>query len=164
MPYATQLAVPQASQLYGWAYSFGGLTESHLIPLSSLNGGDGSYFPGSFPPNDIFNSESVMGVKPGDSGGLIRYQVDEFTCTWSAEWFVSLSHIYPGFTGKVSSLTHFPLEPGCSFLDQAVADYDQSLDSILTNSIETPELDTSLDEHDPLHLQPLLGFSTQYYI
>ena len=36
-------------------------------------------------------------------------------------------HIYPKFTGKVSSLTHFPLEPGCedyAFLDQAVADLD----------------------------------------
>ena len=32
-------------------------------------------------------SESVMGVKPGDSGVVIGYQVDEFTHTWSAEWF-----------------------------------------------------------------------------
>ena len=40
---------------------------------------------------------------------VIGYQIDEFTCTWSAEWFVAHSHIYPGFTGKVSSLTHFPL-------------------------------------------------------
>ena len=30
--HATQSAVPQASQLYGRAYSFGGLAESHLIP------------------------------------------------------------------------------------------------------------------------------------
>ena len=53
---------------------------------------------------------------------MIRYQVDEFTHTWSAEWFVAPSHIYPGFTDKVSSLTHFPLEPGYedySFLDKA---------------------------------------------
>ena len=53
---------------------------------------------------------------------------------------------YPGFTGKVSSLTHFPLEPGCedyAFFDQAVADFEQGLDSILTDSLQTPELDTS---------------------
>ena len=53
-----------------------------------------------------------MGIKPGDSSVVIGYQVDEFTHTWSAEQFVAHSHIYPGFTGKVSSLTHFPLEPG----------------------------------------------------
>ena len=90
-----------------------------------------------------------MGIKPGGSGVVIGYQVDEFTHTWSAEQFVACSHIYPGFTGKVSSLTHFPLEPDCedySFLDQAVVDFEQGLDSILTNSLEIPELDTSLDE------------------
>ena len=49
-------------------------------------------------------------------------------------------HIYPGLTGKVSSLTHFPLEPGCedyAFLDQAVGDFEQGLDSILTDSLDT---------------------------
>ena len=99
----------------------------------------------------MVNSESVMGIKPGDSSVVTVYQVDEFTHTWSAEQFVACSHIYPGFTGKVSSLTHFPLEPGCedyAFLDQAVADFEQGLDSILTDSLETPELDTSLDEPD----------------
>ena len=107
----------------------------------------------------------LWALKPGDSGVVIGYQVDEFTCTWSAEQFVAHSHIYPGFTGKVSSLIHFPLEPGCedyAFLDQAVADFEQGLDSILTDSLETPELDTSLEEPDALPLQSLLGFSTQY--
>ena len=59
------------------------------------------------------NLESVMGVKPGDSGVMIGYQVDEFIITWSAEHFVMRSHIYPGYVGKVSPLIHFPLEPGC---------------------------------------------------
>ena len=52
------------------------------------------------------------------------HQITWSTCTSSAEWFVAHSHIYPGFTGKVSSLTCFPLEPRCeeyAFLDQAVA-------------------------------------------
>ena len=51
----------------------------------------------------------------------------------------------------MSSLTHFPLEPGCedyAFLDQAVAAFEPGLDSILTDPLETPELDTSLDEPD----------------
>ena len=103
---------------------------------------------------------NLMDIKPGDSSVVIGYQVDEFTCTWSAEQFVAHSHIYTGFTGKVSSSTHFYLEPVCedyAFLDQAVADFEQGLDSILTDSLETPELDTALDEH----LQSLLGFSTQ---
>ena len=45
-PSAAQLAVLQPSHLYGGAYSFGGLAESHLIPPSSLQGGEGFSFPG----------------------------------------------------------------------------------------------------------------------
>ena len=67
----------------------------------SLHGGERSSFPGLVASDDTVDSESVMGIKPGDSGVVIGYQVDEFTCTWSAEWFVAHSHIYPGFTGKV---------------------------------------------------------------
>ena len=74
----------------------------------------------------MVDHESAVCIKPGDSGLVIGYQFNEFTCTWSAEQFVAHSHIYPGFIGKVSSLTHLPLEPGCedySFLDKAVADF-----------------------------------------
>ena len=74
---------------------------------------------------------------------------------------MSCSNIYPGFTGKVSSLTHFPMEPGCedySFLDQAMADFEQGLDSILTNSLETPDLDASLDEPDAVPTSVSPGF------
>ena len=45
------------------------------------------------------------------------------------------------------------LELGCedySFLDQTNADFEQGLDSILTDSIETLELDTSFDEPDAI--------------
>ena len=112
----------------------------------------------------MVSSESAIGIEPGDSAVMIGCQVDEFTHNWSAEWFVAHSHIYPGFTGKVSSLTQFPLELGCkdySFLDQAVADFEQGLDSILTDSPETPELDTSLDESDAVPFQSLMGFFAQ---
>ena len=104
---------------------------------------------------------SVMGIKPGDSSVVIGYQVDEFTHTSPAEQFVTGSHIYPGFIGKVSSLTHFPLELCCedySFLDQALADFEQGLDSILTDSLETPELDASLDEPDAIQFSVSSGF------
>ena len=104
----------------------------------------------------MVDSESVMGIKPGDSGEVIG-----FTHTWSAEQFVAHSHIYPGFTCKVSSLTHFPLEPGCedyAFLDQAVAEFEQGLDSILIDSLRTPELVTSLDEPDVITSSFSSGF------
>ena len=61
----------------------------------------------------------------------------------------------------MSSLTHFPLEPGCedySFLDQAVADFEQGLDSILIDSIEAPEFDTSLDEPETVTFSVSSGF------
>ena len=123
--------------------------------------GRGLLFSGLFPSNDMVGYETVMGIKPGDSALVIGYQGDEFTHTWSAEQFVVCSHIYPGFTGKVSSLTHFPLELGCedySFLDQAMADFEQGLDSILTDSLETPELDASLDEPDAIPSSVYSGF------
>ena len=148
-------------QPFGGAYSLGGSVESHLIPLPSLHDGEGSSFPGLVPSDDVVDSDSVMGIKPGDSGVVIGYQVDEFTHIWSAEQFVAHSHIYPGFTGKVSSLIHFPLEPGCedyAFLDQAVTDFEQGLDSILTDSLETPELDTSLEEPDAITSSVSSGF------
>ena len=157
-PSATHSAVPQP---IGGVYSLGGFIESHLIPPPLLHAGEGSSFPGLVPSDDVVNPDSVMAVKPGDSGVVIGYQVDEFTRTWSAERFVACSHIYPGFTGKVSSLTHFPLEPGCedyAFLDQAVADFEQGLDSILTDSLETPDLDTSLQESDAVTSSVSSGF------
>ena len=158
-PSATHSAVPQP---FGGVYSLGGSIESHLIPLPSLCDGEGSSFPGLVPSDNAVNSDSVMGIKPGDSSVVIGYQVDEFTCTWSAEQFVAHSQIYPGFTGKVSSLIHFPLEPGCedyAFLDQAVADFEQGLDSILTDSLEILELDTFLEEPDAIYLFSLFWVS-----
>ena len=109
----------------------------------------------------MVNSESAMGIKPDDSGVVIGYQVDKFTHTWSAEQFVACSHIHPGFTCKVSSLTHFPMELGCedySFLDQVMADFEQGLDSTLTDFLETLELDASLDEPDAVSSSVSSGF------
>ena len=112
----------------------------------------------------MVDSESVMGVKPGDSIVVIGYWIVAFTHTWSVEQFVAHSHIYPGFTGKVLSLTHFPLEQGCkdyAFLDQAVADFEQGLDSILTDSLRHWNWTLPWMSLMPLHLQSLLGFSAQ---
>ena len=85
---------------------------------------------------------------------VVRYQVDEFTNTWSAEHLIAQLYIYPGFIGKVCTLTHFPLKPGCedyTFLDQTMADFEHGLDSILTHSVCMLQLDISLDEADTIH-------------
>ena len=103
----------------------------------------------------------MVDIKPGDSGVVIRYQIDDFTHTWSLECFIAKSHIYPGFTDKVSKLNHFPLEPSCedySFFDQEVEDFKESLDSILMESIDTPGMDPYLDEADAMPSSVSSGF------
>ena len=78
----------------------------------------------------MVTSESVLGVKPHDSGVVKRYQVGLLTYDqW--EHSIPWSHIYLGFKGKVSTLTHFLLEPSCedcSFLVQTVQDFEHSLE------------------------------------
>ena len=67
----------------------------------------------------------------------------------------------PGFTGKVSTLIQFPLEPGyyCySILNQAVADFEHGLHSILITSVRMLELGTSFDEPDALTSSVSSGF------
>ena len=44
------------------------------------------------------------------------------------------------------------------FLDQAVTDFKQGLDSILTDSLKTPELDISLEEPDAITSSVSSGF------
>ena len=65
--------------------SFWGLAASHLIPPSSLHGGEGSSVLGLVPSNDTVDSESVVGIKPGDSGLVPGYQADKLTHTWFVE-------------------------------------------------------------------------------
>ena len=138
-PSATKSEVPQPSYLYGWAYSFGGAWQRvtwslnlpcmmgrdllfhvlfHLMTWSTLN---------LWWALNLMILVCWLGIRllslftPGLQSGLLL-----------------VPHICPGFIGKVSSLTDFPMEPGCedySFLDQAVADFEQGLDSILTNSL-----------------------------
>ena len=115
--------------------------------MPSLHGGEGSSLPGLVPSDDTVNSESVLGIKSVDSDVVTGYQVDKFTHTWSVEQFVACPHIILG------SLVRY-----YSFLDQTVANFKQGLDSILTNSLETPELDTSLDETDAITSSVSSGF------
>ena len=89
-----------------------GAQQSHSIPPPSPHGREGSSSQVLL-HSLTWLTESVVGIKPGDYGVVIRYhQVDEFTYTWTSECFIAWSHIYPGFMGKVSILTYFQLEPG----------------------------------------------------
>ena len=144
-----------------WGNTALGTWQSHLMPPPSPYDGYMSSFPDSAPPYNRFNSESVVEVKPGDSGVGIEYQPDEFDHTWLLEHFLVQSHIYPPFIGKMSTLTHFIHELGCedySFLDQAVEDFENDLDSILMDSIGTPELDASPEEADAIPSSVFSGF------
>ena len=64
-----------------WGLQPWGSIESHPIHPPSLHDGEESSFPGLLPSYDAVNSDSVMDVKPGDSGMVIGHQVDEFTHT-----------------------------------------------------------------------------------
>ena len=109
----------------------------------------------------MVNSKSVVGIKLGDSSVVIgyMYQADEFTHSWMSEHFVAQSYINPELMGKVSTLNHFSPEPGCedySFLDQTVGEH--GLDSVLTWSIKTLELDVSIDDTDVVTSSVSSGF------
>ena len=86
---------------YGEAYTFMGLAENQPVHPPSLHVGEGSSLSGCVPRNNRVNSKSVVGVKPGYPGLVIRHQVYEFKHTWFVEYFVAQLHIYQGFTGKV---------------------------------------------------------------
>ena len=61
----------------------------------------------------------------------------------------------------MSTLTHLPLEQGCEdyfFWDQTVEDFEHGLDSVLTDSVNTPELVASFDEADAMCSPVSLGF------
>ena len=91
---------------------------------------------------------------------VIGYQIDIFTHNWLIEHSVAWSHIYPWITGKVTTLTHFPLELRCedySFSDQAVEDFKQGLDSVLKDSIKTLEMHASFHESDVINFQCVQG-------
>ena len=77
-PSATQSAILQPFQLYGGAYSFGGLVESQPNTSTFPAWWGGSYFQGLIPSDDTVISESAEGIKPVV---VIRNQVDEFTHT-----------------------------------------------------------------------------------
>ena len=77
---------------------------------------------------------------------VIGYLVDEFTCTPYLQSGLLLAPTFIlGSPGKVLSLTlTFPWNLGFedySFLDQAVADFEQGFDSIFTDSSKTLELE-----------------------
>ena len=93
--------------------------------------------------------ESVVGIKPGECGAVIGYQGDKFTPSLLAElsvishtfilvWWASCQHLPTSFLNQGIRMTPF-------FTKHLKTD---GLDSILTNSIETLELDAFFEEAD----------------
>ena len=110
--HATHTA-PLAIPSIWWGIQLWGSAESQAIPLPSLHVGEKSSFPGCVPPSDMINSKSVVGIKPGDSGVMIGYQVDEFTDTWLVRHFLLSHTITLVLQARCQHSTHFPLELGC---------------------------------------------------
>ena len=108
-------------------------------------------------------SESMVCIKRGDSGVVIGYQVDIFTCTLFAENFIAQLHIYPGLTGKVSPWIDFPPELGCeeySFLGPDSWRFHGWSCFYPTISVDTPYLDASFEEAYVLPSSVSTGFLT----
>ena len=123
------------------------------------------FFHGSTAPDDMINSKSFIDIKPCDSGMVNGYQVDEFTCTLQQSAFLCNHTFILVSQVKVSTLNHFPLELGCedySFLDQAVDDFRQGLDSFLTDSSTCHTWIHLLTGLMPYLLQSLQGIYAQY--
>ena len=98
------ISCPAANPSISWGIKFRDCSRESPDPSAFLTWQERSSLPGFLPPYETV--DSVIGIKPGDSSMVIRYQVDECTDPWLAEYFVAESHIYPGFIGKVQ---HYPL-------------------------------------------------------
>ena len=157
-PPATQSAVLKAFQPYGGAYSFEGFAESHPIP----------------PPSGMVRRS-------------LLFQVWLHPVTWSTlnlwlalNWVILvwwlcirlMSVLTPGLQSGLLLIPTFILHSqvrchhGATFpfLNQTVADFEQGLDSILADSIETPELNTFLDEPDAVTSSVSSWFSTWFVL
>ena len=83
--HATYSTVSKPFNQYSGIYSFWGSAGSNPIPLPYLHGREGCSLPGCVSLNDKINSNFMVGITSGDSGLVIGYQFDEYTCTWLAE-------------------------------------------------------------------------------
>ena len=70
--------------------ALGGSAETH-DPSTFSTWLEESSFPGCIPPNDTINS--VVAVKPGYSGLVIGYQIDEYTHTCLALLHFSIIYL-----------------------------------------------------------------------
>ena len=95
---------------------------------------------------------TAIGIKPGNSGVVIEYQVDGFTHTWPAEWFVApFPHLFLGSLVRCLHYLTFPWNQDVRIILLLISLLPTlNKDSILTDSLETPELDSSLDEPDAI--------------
>ena len=79
---ARHFGVCQDNPLFLSMWDASNLTAYFWVSVA-LYDGERSSLQGLVPSDDMVNSESVVDIKPGESGVEIGYQVDDFTCTWS---------------------------------------------------------------------------------
>ena len=83
--------------------------KSHSFCLPSLHVREGSSIPGLFPSEDMANLESLVGIKPGDSGVVIGYQLMSLLTPGLQSGLL----LIPTFIlGSWVSVITFPLSPG----------------------------------------------------
>ena len=129
---------------YGWAYSLGGLAVTQSLCLPSMVLRDLLFQIWFYPmthstPNQWWVWNLMILVWWLVSGWWVYSNL-------VSRAFIAWSHIYSDSIGKVAWLIPFQLKPGCedySFLEQICADFEQGLNSILTDFIKTPEPDVA---------------------
>ena len=73
------IQLPPSHSIFMVGYSFGTLKRVAQYLCLGLHGGEWYSFQGWTAPDDTVVSGCVVAIKPGDSGLLTGYQVDEFT-------------------------------------------------------------------------------------
>ena len=102
---------PWAFPVIWWGIQLWGLAESP-DPSAFLKWWGGIFFSGGAPSSDTVNSESVMEIKPGDSGVWLDIRLMNFLKP--GKWVFHCSFtIFSWFHDEICTLTYFPFEPGC---------------------------------------------------
>ena len=107
----------------------------------------------------MVKSESVVGIKPGDSHVMIGYQVDNFLPPGQQSTPL-LDHAFILVQVKCphQPTSHLNQVVRIYFLDQMFEDLEHGLVSVLTDSVNTVELDASFDETDGIPSSVSSGF------
>ena len=138
-PNFTQTTAFRPFDQYHAAYNFRGSAENHPVHPTSLYGMEWSFL-------DLVLTDDMLLVKPGDPHVMIGYPVHAFTCIWLTEHCMFMNNTFvPGSWVRCHLSFPFPLELGFyydySFFRPSF--WGKGLDPILTDSVETPDLNVT---------------------